>query len=433
MSNEILCDETANNSCLLESNKGDDNCRSPSLSNNQDNGNMMDNSWESPILCGNNTMKPNNSDISLDDTHALDDTHTSDNLSKELNTHSPKPKEPENYDTPNLYKYMNEIYNQTIKNKNNYDIITKQVFDLTKRINDIGEKFLKFKENIAGRVLGNELKMEKLEKKSAPDTKAIHKKIDENKNRIGNITNFDNVSKRIGEDIQSLNKKIAKQQEELKGLMENTRDSSADHRAESTTIIANIRPQHYKPVDYTNAYFKHDVIFLVDSNLGHLDPNRMNEKYTCAKFFCPTLDHIDDLMGEATIHQQPHTIFIHCGTNHFTNKSVQTDKLEEGYIRILVKLRNLFPDAKIVISSILPREEFYLYAPIQFINDFLQGVCSSAPNLSFMRNTNIGRHLLVDNKHIDDDGFLTLLSNIRYTLFCKIPRVHHNTSRNKYN
>ena len=133
-------------------------------------------------------------------------------------------------------------------------------------------------------------------------------------------------------------------------------------------------------------------------------------------------------MCNTTIYKQPHTIFIHCGTNHLSKSDHETNKLEDGYIRILGMLRKLFPIAKIIFSSILPRKETYLNAPIQFLNDFLQGVCSSGQNVSFMRNTNINHKSLVDNKHIDDDSFLILLSNIRYTLFGKIPK----SSRNNY-
>ena len=221
-----------------------------------------------------------------------------------------------------------------------------------------------------------------------------------------------------------LNKKIEKQQRELERLMTSARDVSVEYGAQSEPINYNTH--------YTNAYFKHDVIFMVDSNLGKLDPDKMSEKYACVKFFCPTLDYILDLMDKAVIHQQPHLIFVHCGTNHLNKSNHKTDKLEDDYIRVLIKLRSSFPNAKIIFSSLLPRKEQYLNAPIQFINDFLYGVCNSDQKLSFMRNTNIGRQSLVDNKHVDNDAFLTLLSNIRYTLFGKIPRFINKRTRSKF-
>ena len=91
------------------------------------------------------------------------------------------------------------------------------------------------------------------------------------------------------------------------------------------------------------------------------------------------------------------------------------------------KLWSKFPTTEIIISSLLPRKETNLHHVIQYFNDFLYGVCYWHPLLSFMRNTNIVRHMLVDNptdtKHIKYEAFLILLSNIRNTLFGKIPYI----------
>ena len=88
---------------------------------------------------------------------------------------------------------------------------------------------------------------------------------------------------------------------------------------------------------------------------------------------------------------------------------------------MLIRLRNKFPETKIYISSLLPRKESYLNKLIKDFNDFLQGICSTAYNLKFVRNMNIRRDMLVDNKHINDEGFFALLSNIRYKMFDKTP------------
>ena len=84
---------------------------------------------------------------------------------------------------------------------------------------------------------------------------------------------------------------------------------------------------------------------------------------------------------------------------------------------MLKKLRDKFPDTEIFVSSILPRKEKYFHSAIQYVNDFLLGICSTASKFSFIRNSNIKHYMLVDSKHVNDDGFFTLLSNIRYKLF----------------
>ena len=167
--------------------------------------------------------------------------------------------------------------------------------------------------------------------------------------------------------------------------------------------------------------FNH-VIFLLDSNLKHMIPEKMNYSTTCEKFKCPTLDHINSLLDTVNIKKNPNKIFIMCGTNHIFSGSKNTIKMENDYMNTLEKLRNLFPLAKIYISSLLPRGDRYVKNTAQYMNDFLYGVCCADPSFTFMRNNNISRHSLVDNKHIDDDAFITLLGNIRYTLFGKAPR-----------
>ena len=67
---------------------------------------------------------------------------------------------------------------------------------------------------------------------------------------------------------------------------------------------------------------------------------------------------------------------------------------------------------------------------VDYMNDFLDGVCSGLSFLEFARNNNIYRNQLVDNKHGNDDGFRTMLSNIRYTLFGKVP--YFNKHKSKY-
>ena len=88
-------------------------------------------------------------------------------------------------------------------------------------------------------------------------------------------------------------------------------------------------------------------------------------------------------------------------------------------------LKNKFPHAKIVVSSILPRKETLVNDIIPNLNDFLLGCCSIDMKMSFMNNVNVKRYMLYDNKHVNFNGFRILLSNIRYTLFGKYPSTKY--------
>ena len=118
----------------------------------------------------------------------------------------------EGYDIPSLYNYVNEIYTDMQEYKN----LCNQVFNLTNRINEIGNQFLKFKSEVAGRVLGNEIKIEKIENKRDTNMDSITKKVDRNSTNIGNIINLENANKRLEHDILTANKRIETNIKELR-------------------------------------------------------------------------------------------------------------------------------------------------------------------------------------------------------------------------
>ena len=47
-----------------------------------------------------------------------------------------------------------------------------------------------------------------------------------------------------------------------------------------------------------------------------MEPDKMDDKTTCERFYCPTLNHINQLLEKVHIKQNPEKIFLHCGTNH---------------------------------------------------------------------------------------------------------------------
>ena len=81
---------------------------------------------------------------------------------------------------------------------------------------EIGKQFLKFKSEVAGRVLGNEIKIEKIENKRDTNMDSITKKVDRNSTNIGNIINLENANKRLEQDILTANKRIETNIKELR-------------------------------------------------------------------------------------------------------------------------------------------------------------------------------------------------------------------------
>ena len=144
----------------------------------------------------------------------------------------------------------------------------------------------------------------------------------------------------------------------------------------------------------------------------------------------PTLSHIGDLFTNVTIIKQPKVIFIHCGTNDIELDGFTQDEFEDMYVNLLDRIRICCPTSKIIISSLLPREEVFFKQVVSNINDFLRGCCTVDTSLTFMFSNNIYRHMLMDKKHLNREGFSVLLSNIRFTIFNKTPNFRRRVTSN---
>ena len=148
----------------------------------------------------------------------------------------------------------------------------------------------------------------------------------------------------------------------------------------------------------------------------------LDKETTCEKVFIPTLNHALDFLDKLVVVIQPDTVLFHCGTNDLEIQGFTEELFENNFVEVILKLREVFPNCRVVISSILPRKENEFNQIIQGLNDYMSGCCVGGFKITFMFNVNIYKSMLRDKKHVNREGFITILSNIRYTLFGKIPK-----------
>ena len=332
-------------------------------------------------------------------------------------------------DFPSLFKYVNEIYTVSMNNKTACNNLRNQLFYINTRITDIESEFKTFKSDIAGRVLGTEVEIEELKTNKIKSLENINRRIDRNTTNIDKATNYSNVQKRLENELEEIHKKIKVNIETLESITaETTRTQTKDYQLYNNDTLpeqnqyTTARYKRYETPDTNKIIFDHDVLFFVDSNLKRIKPEKMDANSSCERFYCPRLEHISEVLGKAEIKKNPKKIFISCGTNHIYSGCKDTSKLENDFFNIIMKLRGFFPLASIYISSLLPRGDLYVKNSVQYINDFLCGVCCADNALTFIRNNNIFKYQLVDNKHINYEAFKILISNIKFYLFGKIPR-----------
>ena len=323
------------------------------------------------------------------------------------------------YDIPkdmqNMYKYVNNLHQNSMPNSNEIKHILDVINQLTNRLNVLENKFEANIPDLASRILLIEIDKEQTGNLTKKEKESIHRKINENNTRIGNInkfeTSYENLQTEHSENFKEINKSI----ETLESIVKEIQS------AFKKNIQGETHRKKFKQIDYSETRINDEVILIVASNLGRVNTKILNHGSTCEKFLCPTLRHVDEFLNKVTIVKQPEVIFVHTGTNHLDEPDFNIEKLEMDYVDVIFKLKMLCPNSKIIVSSLLPRKEIPMKMTITSINDFLLGVCCNTKKLQFMRNVNIKQHMLVDKKHVDDNGFKTLLSNIRYTIFGRVP------------
>ena len=159
-----------------------------------------------------------------------------------------------------------------------------------------------------------------------------------------------------------------------------------------------------------------------DSNLMKIKTHILDSNSTCEKIFIPTFNHVSDFLHKVTVETQPGTVLFQCGTNDLEIHEFTEEVFENNFIEVIMKLRKVFPKCSVVISSMLPREENEWNHVIRRLNDFMSGCCAGSFKMAFMFNVNIYKNMLRGRKHVNREGFRTFLSNIRYTVFGKIPK-----------
>ena len=329
-----------------------------------------------------------------------------------------------------LYKYVNTINAEVINNKKSMRHVLSIINNLDDRVKTLQEKYDDIIPNLSARILLLETQKEK-EKKSfkEDEKKRILNMVNVNKTRIGNLVDFSKRGDRMDEEFKSLSLELSKCKKGLNELM------NIANEINPIPVLKDDVPsrKQHNPIDYSNTQFNHDFIFLVDSNLGKINPSIMNEGSSCMKVFCPTLKHINNLLDNTNIIKEPKSIFIHTGTNLFDEPGFSIEQMEMDYVNTIFKLKEIFPSSKIIISSILPRKEVSFRSTVTSLNDFLYGVCSSGDNMEFMRNINIKRFMLTDKKHVNEDGFKMLLSNIRFKVFGKTHNFRYASNYTRFN
>ena len=167
-----------------------------------------------------------------------------------------------------------------------------------------------------------------------------------------------------------------------------------------------------------------NVLMFFDSDGKFLKPELLNKEKKCQQIFTPNIMDIKEKLENAKISATPEKIIINVGINNL--KSNKADEITKMYEEIIK-----FKSWKIYISTILQRKDSKYISEIKHINNFLVSI-SQVNDVIIINHCNITTNMMYDAKHLNGQGFFTLLTNIKYVLFGFLPTFkRRSTSSNK--
>ena len=161
---------------------------------------------------------------------------------------------------------------------------------------------------------------------------------------------------------------------------------------------------------------KADVLLIGTSIIKDVDPGRMFRDRQVIKHvleqktIAGAKKYISDLKGKYTC------ILLQVGSNDLENSS--PEEVERGLLEIVGLLKTKQPDAKILVSGILPRWKKYAADGMNFknkktvLNEKLKGNAA----YTFCPQDNFGRHMFYDGTHLNSEGTAQLVSNYKYMI-----------------
>ncbi|KAL6485950.1 hypothetical protein MHYP_G00053420 [Metynnis hypsauchen] len=139
-----------------------------------------------------------------------------------------------------------------------------------------------------------------------------------------------------------------------------------------------------------------DVAVLIDSNGKFLQEDKLFPGQTTSKIWCPKIRDAHRIISDPNL-GTPKYIIIHTGTNDLR---LEQERVGGLVCRVAERAAESFPNAKIIISTLLPRKDFHP-ATIQRVNADISRGCALLPNVHLAHHSTITPYHLYDHVHLN--------------------------------
>ena len=252
---------------------------------------------------------------------------------------------------------------------------------------------------------GNEIK--KIKEENDLAIKFAHHQLECNKKKeTAKKKDDDHVKVKImrnEENIKSMKSKMLSIEEKMTKNGTNTKEVKSDIKYDSNPVT-NENKEVKKNINS-------EVIILMDSNRKYIDEQKFWRGHTCTKMVAGCINECRKVISSNNFRNAKH-IYINIGTNDI-EKPTNIDDISNNLINLAKTLQKQYPHAKIYLSEIPIRKDFYDQRRVE-VNKFLRK--SLPESIDYISHKNITQEMLYDNKHIKRDCIRLMVKNMKDSL-----------------
>ncbi|KAM9415602.1 uncharacterized protein ACWYII_024383 [Salvelinus alpinus] len=178
------------------------------------------------------------------------------------------------------------------------------------------------------------------------------------------------------------------------------------------------------PPTPTEDKHKTQIFLLMDSNGKYIEEKKLFPKHSVSKLWCPNTQRALDLLSEDKLGSPSH-IIIHTGTNDLR---AQQERVATALKGVIEKASSTFPNAQVVISTLLPRKDFHP-ATIQRVNASISRDCASKPNVFLAHHSTLDLNSLYDQVHLYKAAVPTFARTLKDIALKRSPNTSHRSNR----
>ena len=179
---------------------------------------------------------------------------------------------------------------------------------------------------------------------------------------------------------------------------------------------------------YTDAVVHGKSAMVVSTSITKgIDVNKFKEEYmgrvSFHRFHGGHVRHIKNYIATHLAEEQPDVVIIQVGGNDLPsgkNKRHSIPKIADDIME-MAEMCKRYGVTRVCISSVLPREDFYLQLRIRELNKLLMDLCT-LNSYEFMLNSNVvlSKHVHWDGVHLNSYGNKVLFNNLLKGLSCAV-------------